>query len=140
MNNACRAEIERDNFDIAETLCKANLGVAEHAGTDSHDLAVSIRNLADVFVEQDKPSEAEALYQRALTIYGQIKREDSLEAASVMEDLGDLYIDQKKFEQAEPYFRRAMEIRTRTQGSDAMETTEVRDEYEKLLRRLGRKP
>ena len=38
MNEACRSEIKRDNFEVAEVLCKASLHAAEDAGTDLYEL------------------------------------------------------------------------------------------------------
>lgn len=139
MNRQCGEIIAKEQFRKAEPLCSASLAEARNVGAVDRELAVALRNQADVHAELDRPREAEALYLDSLKVYSQIRQDDSLEAAEVMEDLGDLYFDERKFALAEPHLRRALEIRTRIQGINAKDTVELRTEYEKLLRRLGHK-
>lgn len=79
-------------------------------GTCDDRLALSLNKLAELYREQEKHSEAEPLYQRALAIWEKALRPEDASAAAGLNNLGLLYDAQGRYAAAEPLFRRSLVI------------------------------
>ena len=73
--------------------------------------AIYLNNLGLLYTTQEKYTEAESLYQRALTIDEKSLGVEHPEVATVLKNLADLYLAQGKNDRAEPLQYRVQAIR-----------------------------
>ena len=76
-------------------------------------LATSLNNLADLYYNQGKYSEAEPLYLDALAMRKRLFTGDHPDVAQSLNNLGSLYKSQGKYGEAEPLYLNALEMRKR---------------------------
>src|SRR5258708_28848259 len=74
------------------------------------DVGQSLNNLANVYRLQGKYSEAEALFNRALTIREKALGSSHPDVGQTLNNLGLLYRDQGKYVEAEELLKRALTI------------------------------
>ena len=89
---------------------------AEASGANSPDVAISLCNLAELYLEQGKYGKAESLYKRALAMYEKALGSNHCYFARVLDNLAVLYKDQGKYAEAEPMHKRALSILEKTLG------------------------
>jgi tetratricopeptide (TPR) repeat protein len=82
-------------------------------------------------------TQAEPLYQRALSIHETIEGPDHPSTAYALHDLALLYYDQGKYEQAEPLYKRALAIREKALGPDHPDTATTLHELASLYQDQG---
>ncbi|SLM38170.1 nb-arc and tpr domain protein [Lasallia pustulata] len=76
----------------------------EHASTLG-----TINRLGDLYADQGKMAEAEAMYRRPLEGYEKAWGPEHPSTLGTVNRLGDLYADQRKMAEAEAMYRRALE-------------------------------
>jgi tetratricopeptide (TPR) repeat protein len=69
-------------------------------GKDHPDLAISLNNLAEVYKEQGKFTEAEPLFKRALEMMENSLGPDHPHILPILENLSDLYMKTGRIEEA----------------------------------------
>ncbi len=119
MNNQTRWETynsagtklhEQGRYVEAEKQFLAALQEVEKLGQQDSRVATILNNLANLYHNQNKYSQAEPLYQRALAIREEILGSQHPIVAQSLNNLAALYRDQGKYAEAEPLFQRSLVI------------------------------
>jgi CHAT domain-containing protein/Tfp pilus assembly protein PilF len=106
-------------FVEAISLAQQVLAMREKAlGPNHPDVAQSLYNLAALYGEQLRYSEAEPLYKRALAIYGKALGSDHRNVAMVLVNLASLYQEQGRYTEAESLDKRALAVYEKALGPD----------------------
>ena len=77
-------------------------------GPDHPDLAIDLNNLALLYDTQGRYAEAEALYQRSLTIREKALGPEHPDVAGSLNNLAELYRAQGHYAEAEPLHQRSL--------------------------------
>lgn len=91
-------------------------------GSEHHDTASSLTNLADLYKAQGKYEQAEPLYLRALEIFEKVLGTEHPDKISLSNNLAEMYKDQDKYVQAEPLYLRVLEIKEKILGAKHADT------------------
>ncbi len=83
-----------------------------------------LNNAGYYLYEHAQYTEAEQLYQRALTIHERVLGAEHPNTALSLNNLAELYRSQGKYEQAEPLYQRALAIRERVLGPEHPDTAQ----------------
>ena len=94
-------------------------------GPEHPEVAFPLTNLADLYREQGRYTEAEPLYQRALHIREQALGSSHPQVAFPLNGLADLYREQGRYEEAEPLYQRALAIRYQREGRSTLKRLTV---------------
>jgi len=81
-------------------------------------VAQSVNNLAFLYRDQGRHTDAEPLLQRSLTILEKAFGGDHPEVANALCNLGQLYEDQGRYTEARPLLQRALDIREKAFGRE----------------------
>ena len=81
-------------------------------------MATSLNNLAALYKNQGRYSEAEPLYQQALELYKRLLGEEHPYVASSLHNLAALYDNQGRYSEAEPLYQQALELTKRLLGEE----------------------
>jgi tetratricopeptide (TPR) repeat protein len=84
--------------------------------------------------ERAQYTQAEPLYQRALTIFERQLGPEHYETATCLDNLAIVYKEQGKYEQAEPLMKRSLAIVEKQLGPEHLETVKIRAYYHALRR------
>ena len=68
-------------------------------------MAASLNNLAGLYDSQGRYSEAEPLYQKALSLYKQLSGDGNSDVAASLNNLAGLYDSQGRYSEAEPLYQ-----------------------------------
>lgn len=98
------------NFPEAEELYANALQQAETFGPADPHLAANLNNLAELYRQRDRFTEAEPLYERSIDIWQKARGFQDPSLAPVLSNLGELYRQMGRYPAAEPLFKRALEI------------------------------
>lgn len=90
-----------------------------HAGPSDPDLADALNRLAFVYRLQDRPSEAETLYRRALAIFRDTSRTD--QTAAVTNNLGIVVLQQGRWKEARGLYLEAIALWRKSPGPGSPE-------------------
>lgn len=88
----------------------------EVLGPNHPDVATTCNNLAVLYMNQGKYTEAEPLYFRDLKISEEVLGPNHPDVAATCNNIGVLYLAQGKYIDAEPLFMRALKIREEVLG------------------------
>jgi tetratricopeptide (TPR) repeat protein len=95
------------------------LAICEKAsGCDQSNVAAVLNNLASLYQNQGRLTEAEPLLQRALAIREKALSRDNPEVATFLNNLALLYHAQGRYAEAVPLLQRALAIREKVLGRD----------------------
>ncbi|MDD4309642.1 MAG: tetratricopeptide repeat protein [Candidatus Cloacimonetes bacterium] len=111
----------RDKYDFAGGVgnLKKALQIRELALGGAHtDTAVSLSNLAALYLAQGTYEQAEPLYLRALEIFEKTLGAEHLDTIIPLNNLAGMYKDQGKYSQAEPLYLRALEVKEKNLGTN----------------------
>ena len=95
--------------DTSNTYYKKALLTAQEIG-DHYTHAASLNNLATLYRFQGRYSEAESLFQQALTTHRQQLGDDHPDTATSLNNLATLYDAQRRYSEAEPLYQQALSI------------------------------
>jgi tetratricopeptide (TPR) repeat protein len=110
---------ERAQYAEAEQLLGQTLSIREKTlGSDDPDVALSLNNLASLYVDQGKYAEAEPLFEQALSIYEKTLGSDNTNVARSLSNLAIVYDNQGRYTEAEPLLERALNIYEKMLGRD----------------------
>ncbi|MDM3854433.1 MAG: tetratricopeptide repeat protein [Aphanizomenon gracile PMC649.10] len=101
-------------------------------------LATSLNNLANLYYNQGKYSEAEPLYLDALEMRRRLFTGDNPHVATSLNDLAGLYKRQGKYSEAEPLYLQALEMRRRLFTDDHPNVATSLNNLAELYRSQGR--
>lgn len=117
-------------YDAAGPQLETALALKRQAyGSDNIDVATSLADLADLYIDQARFADAEAMLQQALAVMGRQLGSDHLSLASSLHKLASVYRREGKYEVAAPYYYRALDIRIVALGA---EHPEVAHSYNSL--------
>jgi tetratricopeptide (TPR) repeat protein len=115
-------------------LYQRALRILEQQLEPEHPLTVLVlNNVANLYRDQRKYSEAELLYQRSLRIREQHLGAEHPDTGASLIGLATVYRDQEIYEKAEPLFLRALVISEQHLGSAHPKTRKIRDDYRHVL-------
>jgi CHAT domain-containing protein/tetratricopeptide (TPR) repeat protein len=107
-------------FDAAEQLYVKVLQIQRSSLGDKHpDVALSLQNLAVLYVKMGRYPEAEPLYRQALDIWEAALGNRHPDVALALHNLASLYHNgMGRYGEAEPLYRKALEIKIAVLGKD----------------------
>ncbi|KAM3560902.1 hypothetical protein ARSEF4850_003455 [Beauveria asiatica] len=101
--------------------CIAVNGTNTQQNTNSDDLS----KLGNLYADQGRLKEAEAMYHRALEGFEKAWGLDHTSTLNTVNNLGNLYADQRRFKEAEAMYRRALEGYEKAWGPDHTSTLDT---------------
>ena len=109
-----------------EALLKEALEIQKHSlGTNHPRVASIMNNLALLYFDQDKYSDAEPLLKEALEILKRSLGTNHPDVASIMNNLAFLYYKQGRYSDAETLFKEALDIYTNISNESISYENEV---------------
>ncbi len=109
------------------------LEIREKLRRSNHpDIAVTLVNMAGLYMVQGQYEEAKPLYKRALGIIRRLQGRDHLDAATIQNSLAELYRAQGSYKTASKYYKRALAIREKQLGPDHPEVIAIRKDMASL--------
>ena len=123
----------------AEQMYKRALNILENESTKKPDtdLALVLSNLGLLYLEQNRPDDAEAPLHKALEIRQAAFAQNSKEVAESMVNLATLYSNTGRRSEAKQMYEQAIDTLEMQLGPDHPETAEVLQDYADLLRDAG---
>ena len=107
-------------------------------GPEHLHVGIILKNLADLYKNQERYTEAEPLYQRALAIHEKVQGPEHPDVASSLNDLADLYRTQGQYMQAALLYQRALAISEKSLGPEHPTTLTILRNYLHLLNSTNR--
>jgi tetratricopeptide (TPR) repeat protein len=98
LRNAGRAEYRAGHFLAAESILRTALDAAAAVG-DSAATGTIENDLGDLYLDEERPREAEQSYRRALDIFEKIS-DRQFETAAILRNLGSAYSLQRRHQDA----------------------------------------
>jgi tetratricopeptide (TPR) repeat protein len=109
--------LRKGNVVRAEVLFKRALAIEERAlGPEHVDVAGSLNNLAVLYQNQHRDTDAEALYKRALAILEKVHGPDDPDIATILVSIATIYRNQGRYADAVPLNIRALAIQEKVLG------------------------
>jgi tetratricopeptide (TPR) repeat protein len=96
-NRAGTEAFEQARYAEAEKSFLSAIRAAEASGANSPDVAKSLCNLAELYLDQGKYAKAESLYKHALAIYEKAFGSNHCYSARALDNLAVLYKEQGKY-------------------------------------------
>ncbi|NEO96258.1 MAG: tetratricopeptide repeat protein [Moorea sp. SIO3G5] len=93
----------------------------------------SLNNLALLYYNQGRYSDAEPLYLQALDLMKQLLGQNHPLVATSLNNLAGLYDNQGRYSEAEPLYRQALEIAVQQLGEDHPNTQIISDNLSRPL-------
>ena len=106
------------DYRVATARFEAALREAESFGASDPRLATTLNNLAELYREQGRYTDAGPLYQHSLGIWEKALGSDHPDVATTLNNLAGLYRTQGRYAEAEPLYRRSLGIREKVMGPD----------------------
>lgn len=107
---------ERAQYDLAKPLYERVLAICKQTLESEYLLTIhALNGLANLYIEQGKFAQAEALGQQALYLHERFLQ-SSHELASSLSTLANLYLMQGRYTQAEPLFLQVLHLEEQTFG------------------------
>lgn len=109
-------------MSLAEKQAKDAVAYAEHFGAADFRLAISLNDLAQIYLERQKTENAKSLLERAGSVLDNAEKEAKTplveeivwqEKASVLRSMGDIELAADHFEKAQSYYLQAKQILSR---------------------------
>lgn len=114
---------QKAQYNQAFPLASRALSLREKALDAEHpDIAVSLNNLALLYIYRGDYTQAEPLYRRALAIREKVFGGEHPDTATYLNNLAYLYKAKSEYAQAEPLYRRALAIREKILGEEHPDT------------------
>jgi tetratricopeptide (TPR) repeat protein len=122
------------NYAKAEEEYKAAIREAEKLGSPNAMVIICLRSLAQVYIAQNRMSEAEMIYQKRITLADKSLQRDHAYQITVYDDLASFYILENRISEAKPIYERAILLTQKVYGADDMRVAEKLDYYASLLK------
>ena len=137
-NKSGKTHMRLGNASEAEKMLKAALDVAEKFGSKDPRLAVSLNNLARLYLSQRRYEEAEDLCSRALAIAEGERGPGHPDVAVSLNNLAAVYREQGRYDQAEPLYKEALAIWDKAGVASPLGLATTLENYATLLRKMSR--
>ncbi|MGK7346744.1 MAG: tetratricopeptide repeat protein [Candidatus Nitrospinota bacterium M3_3B_026] len=115
----------------------ASIKKAGEEGRQDEALARDLTELAGIYRAEGRSFDAEAYYQRALSVVETATGADSLKTAEAARELGRFYRFTGKPTLAEPLYRRSLDIHEKIYGPKSPEILPALEEYIEIVRDLN---
>lgn len=139
LNSKARTLSEQRRYPDALGVAEEALQVAEDTfGPDHPKVAISLNNIAELYIINGSYAEIEPLYKRALEISEKALGPDNPDVAIALNNLAELYYNQGRYEEAEPLYKRALKILEQTLGSDHPEVALTLESLKALYKNIGK--
>ena len=102
----------------AEPMLRKALSIQEASHPEDPETGFTMNNLALLYGQAGRWSEAEPLVQKAVEIFNRATGTDSVETAMLLANLASVHMQQGRPERAEPLFRRARITYEKTLGGE----------------------
>jgi tetratricopeptide (TPR) repeat protein len=110
---------KQGRYSEAIPLAQRALAIFEKSlGPDHPNVAASLNNLAELYLNQGRYADAVPLFKRSLAIKEKTLGPDHPKVASSLNSLAVLYARQGRYADAEPLFKRSLAIREKSLGPD----------------------
>ncbi|RYP50015.1 hypothetical protein DL768_004370 [Monosporascus sp. mg162] len=116
----CEKALGPDHRSTLDTV--NNLGYEKALGPDHTSTLNTVKSLGNLYSDQGKLKEAEAMYQRALQGRERALGPDHRSALETVNNLGILYFNQGKLKEAEEMYQRALQGKEKALGPDHTST------------------
>jgi tetratricopeptide (TPR) repeat protein len=116
--NAAKNAFGKGDYPKAEELSQAALHEAKNFGNKDIRLAITYSNLALVYQNTGKYSQARAYYHETLIIHEKIFGENDPKVATVLNNLASLYFIQGNYSKAELFFKKSLAINEQALGTE----------------------
>ncbi len=130
---------QQRRYQEAEGVYKEALKVAEDTfGPDHPNVAISLNNLAELYISKGNYSEIEPLYKRALEIVEKALGPDHPDVAISLRNLAELYYNQGRYAEAVPLYKSSLEILEEVLGPDHPEVAIMLKHMEALYKMIDK--
>ena len=130
--------IEHQQYEIAEQWIEISVQIAETFGPDDPRLATSLRELARLYLGQERHFDCEGLFRRLLSIEEKTLGPEHPDVIACVRQIGRLAEQQGNVREALKCFERALEVEERTLGREHPRVLQVMNDLSALYRRQGR--
>lgn len=138
LNDTGRYLTERGRYGEAEPLLVRALAIRENLlGKDHPDVAVTVSNLAIVYLTHGRYSDARSLHERSLRIRERALGTDHPHVAGTLSNLGNVYWHEGRYAEALPLYERALAIWEGALGPDSMYVATGLNNVAAVLTRKG---
>ena len=115
--------VARDNYAKAEPLYQEALRIRQKVlGSEHPDTALTLNNLAQVYLETGEYAKAELLFQEALRIDRKVRGEERPDTASILTGLATVYWEMGEYAKAEPLYQEALRTYQKVFGPEHPDT------------------
>jgi len=130
---------QQRRYPEAESVYEEALKVAEDTfGSDHPNVAISLNNLAGLYISKGNYAEIEPLYERALEIVEKAHGPDHPDVAISLKNLAELYYNQGRYAEAEPLYKRSLKILEKVLGPDHPEVAIMLEHMAELHKKIGK--
>lgn len=120
MQAASEAYSQQRYKQAEKELAKARVEAEKYGDNDKElRLAITLNELGLVYMEEDKPAEAERLFKRALAMRQKVQGPDHVDVAAQLDNLASACDAQGISKEAKNFCERALEIRKKALGADS---------------------
>ena len=140
-NHMCAADAAhvKGNYQQAEKLYATAVTEAEKFGIQDHRLSISLNNLAQMYSEQKKYSEAEPLFERSLLVTEKVFGPNDAALIPSLNNLAKMYKAQGQYAKSETLYKRVLALRVKLLGANHPDVAASLNNYAILLDRTNRK-
>jgi tetratricopeptide (TPR) repeat protein len=139
LNSKVHTLSKQRRYSDALSVAEEALKVAEDTfGPDNPKVAISLNNIAELYVIKGTYAEIEPLYKRALEINEKALGSDHPDVAISLNNLAELYYNQGRYTEAEPLYKRALKILEDTLGSDHPEVAITLENMKALYKKIDK--
>jgi len=139
LNGKSKTLFEQKRYPDALNAAKDALKVAEDTfGPDHPKVAISLNNIAELYVIKGTYAEIEPLYKRALEINEKTLGPDNPDVAISLNNLAELYYNQGRYAEAVPLYERALKILEDTLGPDHPEVVITLESMKALYKKIDK--
>ena len=121
----------------AADLMKQAVAAAEKLGPENTETSRALAGLADVYLAQERTTEAGLLLERSLYILAKAPRATASDLARVQESLGRVRTSQKRYAEAESLLKQVLTFREKTLGPDSAGVVEILEMLTVTSRKQG---
>jgi tetratricopeptide (TPR) repeat protein len=106
------------DHDKAVGLMKQSVAAAEKLGTETPEVSRALAGLSEVYLAQERTTEAGLLLERSLYILAKAPGANPSDLARVCESLSRVRVSQEKYPEAVSLLKQVLAIREKTLGTD----------------------
>ncbi|HEY9777081.1 MAG TPA: tetratricopeptide repeat protein [Planktothrix sp.] len=130
--------IEHGNFSQAEAMWLSALSEANQFSSTDPRLALTLENLANLYLSMNRSEQAELFMRRAIDVNTEIYGPLHLQVANCLNNLGGILYNQRRFKEAEPICLKQLQIYESVYGSNHADVGMATNNLAMLYHAMGR--